>query len=74
MSGTRAPKAQAMMGGVVLREQSSESHLEGRQWPQHTHIPRRRFASSAPYDASKGGRMRAGLRSARRAKPAETLT
>ena len=33
MSGTRAPKAQAMMGGGgVLREQSSESHLEGRQW------------------------------------------
>jgi len=30
MSGTRAPKAQAMMGGGGLREQSSDSHQERR--------------------------------------------
>ena len=57
-----------------MREQSSESHLEGRRRPQQAHLPLRRFASSAPWEASEGGRMRAGLRSARRAKPAETLT
>ena len=28
-------------GGMFLREQSGDSHLEGRQWPQNTHIPRR---------------------------------
>ena len=79
MSGTRAPQAQAMMGGGaqgegVLREQSSESHLERVQRPQGAHLPRRCLAGRAPREASKGGRMRAMLLSARRAKPAETLT
>ena len=60
-------------GGVVLREQSSDSHQEGRRRPQQAHLPRRRFASSAPCEAIKGGRMHAMLLPARRAKPAETL-
>ena len=54
MSGTRAPKAQEMMAGFVLREQSSESHLKGLQQPQGTHLPRRRLAYRAPREASKG--------------------
>ena len=55
-------------------EQSSESHQERLQRPQGAHLPRRRLACRAPREASKGGRMRAVLLSARRAKPAETLT
>ena len=60
--------------GYVLREQSSKSHQERLQRPQGAHVPRRCLACRAPREASAGGRMRAGLRLARRAKPAETLT
>ena len=51
-----------------------DSHQEGRRRPQQAHLPRRCLACRALREASEGGRMRAGLRSARRAKPAETLT
>ena len=39
MSGTKVPKAQE--GCSCASRQSGDSHLEGRQWPQNTHIPRR---------------------------------
>ena len=38
MSSTKGCK---YTGGMFLREQSGDSHLEGHQWPQNTHIPRR---------------------------------
>ena len=60
--------------GFVLSEQSSESHQERLQRPQGAHLPGRRLACRAPREASKGGRMRAVLLSARQAKPAEAHT
>ena len=45
-------------GGGVLREQSSDSHQEGRRRPQQAHLPRRCLACRAPREASEGGRMR----------------
>jgi hypothetical protein len=74
MSGTKAQQAREIMAEFVLREQSSESHRERLQRPQGAHLPRRCLACRAPREASKGGRMRAVLLSARRAKQAETLT
>ena len=44
---------------------ASESHQERLQRPQGAHLPRRCLACRAPREASKGGRTRAGLRSAR---------
>ena len=40
--------------GVGLREQSDDSHLEGRQWPQKTHTSRRLLSCRSPREASKG--------------------
>jgi len=44
-------------GGMFLREQSGDSHLEGRQWPQNTHIPRR-LAWRADVQSSAGSQQR----------------
>ena len=74
MSGTKAQQAREMLAGVVLREQSSESHQERLQRPQGADLPRRCLTCRAPREASKGRPMRAVLLSARRAKPPETLT
>ena len=49
MSSTKGCKC---TGGMFLREQSGVSHLEGHQWPQNTHIPRRRACRTCVASAS----------------------
>ena len=61
-------------GGWSCASRAAKATRRDVERPQQAHLPRRCLACRAPREASEGGRMRAGLRSARRAKPAETLT
>ena len=46
---------------VFLREQSGVSHLEGHQWPQNTHIPRRLACRTCVESASSLSRVSSPL-------------
>ena len=58
MSSTKGCK---YTGGMFLREQSGDSHQEGHQWPQNTHIPRRLACRTCVASASSLNRMSSPL-------------